>query len=250
MALAFAVLVLVMFKLPTSKPRRKLMSDPRKKALTDAYIQFIEESKYNRHYSGVPEQAVMESRLFLKLYDTVKSHDYKALRDHLIGRTKVTWGDSITVIGETPEPEGRAFKAGEEIVIIDGAGHLVPIPMILFCPACGNQHIDREEEHNPHCAVHLVTPLPCTCGRWTNPPHRSHLCAGCGHIWRPSDVRTAGVAEIATQGSHDTPDPVRGHIGHLPTAKPDCMFIRCPSPTLCTKGCKHVRQLDKLGQMP
>src|SRR5574340_600312 len=23
---------------------------------------------------------------------------------------------------------------------------------------------------------------------WDNPPHRSHLCHGCGHIWRPADV--------------------------------------------------------------
>jgi predicted RNA-binding Zn-ribbon protein involved in translation (DUF1610 family) len=204
------------------------MSDDREKALTDAYIKFIEESKYNRHFAGVPEQAVMESRLFLRLCDALQRR--------------------------TPEPEGRAFKAGEEIVIIDGAGHHVPIPMILFCPACGNQHIDREEEHKPDCLSSRIGPVPdavhCTCDRWANPPHRSHLCAGCGHIWRPSDVRTVGVAEIVTQGSQDTPAPVRGRIGHLPTAKPDCMFTRCPSPTFCTKGCKHVRQLDKLGRAP
>jgi predicted RNA-binding Zn-ribbon protein involved in translation (DUF1610 family) len=212
------------------------MSDDREKALTNAYIQFIEESKYNRHFAGVPEQAVMESRLFLRLWDALQ-------------RSGGTW----PAPEPAAEPEGRAFKAGEEIVIIDGAGHHVPIPMILFCPACGSQHIDREEEHKPNCDS-LSTfrhgasaPLPCSCDRWVNPPHRSHLCAGCGHIWRPSDVRTVGVAEISTQGSHDTPAPVRGRIGHLPTAKPDCMFTRCPSPTFCTKGCKHVRQLGDLG---
>jgi hypothetical protein len=52
-----------------------------------------------------------------------------------------------------------------------------PIPMVLHCPACGWQHIDEPK------------------GDWTNPPHRSHLCAGCGHIWRPFDFPTVGVAE-------------------------------------------------------
>lgn len=62
-----------------------------------------------------------------------------------------------------------------------------PIDMILHCPACGRQHIDA-----PH-------------GGWTNPPHRSHLC---GHVWRPADVATNGVAAIETKGSADS-EPVR-----------------------------------------
>lgn len=61
-----------------------------------------------------------------------------------------------------------------------------PIPMILFCPNCGLQHIDAPREG------------------WQNPPHRSHLCAGCGHTWRPADVPTTGVAEIETSGQADT----------------------------------------------
>ncbi len=31
-------------------------------------------------------------------------------------------------------------------------------------------------------------------------------------------------------------------IGHLPTAQPGCMFVRCPSPTMCKEGCKHTRR--------
>lgn len=64
-----------------------------------------------------------------------------------------------------------------------------PIPMILFCPSCGEQHIDDPDERTPD---------------WTNPPHRSHLCHGCGHIWRPADVATVGVREIATKGKADS----------------------------------------------
>lgn len=65
-----------------------------------------------------------------------------------------------------------------------------PIAMILFCPACGTQHVDAPEPG------------------WDNPPHRSHACrhvdGGCGHIWRPSDVATTGVRTIETRGSADS----------------------------------------------
>lgn len=62
---------------------------------------------------------------------------------------------------------------------------LKPIDMVLHCPACGTQHIDAPD------------------GVWTNPPHRSHLCHHCSHIWRPADVATNGVASIQTRGKDD-----------------------------------------------
>lgn len=68
-----------------------------------------------------------------------------------------------------------------------------PIPMILHCPACGLQHIDEPDERTPD---------------WSNPPHRSHLCHGCGHIWRPADVPTTGVAAIQTKGKADSLPPI------------------------------------------
>lgn len=63
-----------------------------------------------------------------------------------------------------------------------------PIPMILNCPACNAQHIDK----------------PAPDKGWTNPPHRSHLCKFCGIVWRPADVPTIGVAKIETRGGSDT----------------------------------------------
>lgn len=63
----------------------------------------------------------------------------------------------------------------------------VPIPMLLFCPRCGEKHVDASDE----------------AAGWTNPPHRSHLCHGCGCIWRPADFATEGVASIATKGDDD-----------------------------------------------
>jgi hypothetical protein len=58
--------------------------------------------------------------------------------------------------------------------------------MILFCPACGHQHVDRVTE------------------QWANPPHRSHQCEHCKLVWRPADVPTNGVERIATSGKADT----------------------------------------------
>lgn len=77
-----------------------------------------------------------------------------------------------------------------------------PIPMLLFCPQCSMQHIDAPED--AECDGEVVQSYG-----WSNPPHRSHLCAGCGHIWRPADVATTGVAAIATRGKQDgSPIPV------------------------------------------
>ena len=75
-----------------------------------------------------------------------------------------------------------------------------PIDMVLHCPACGMQHIDAVEE--------LPMPMPGSSfegsAGWTNPPHRSHLCHGCGHIWRPADVPTNGVEAVKTCGKADS----------------------------------------------
>lgn len=87
-----------------------------------------------------------------------------------------------------------------------------PIDMILYCPKCGLQHIDVPEpspecdcliptlegtgQHSPSCAVFREV--------WTNPPHKSHLCHGCGTVWRPADVPTNGVKTIKTRGDKDT----------------------------------------------
>jgi hypothetical protein len=64
-------------------------------------------------------------------------------------------------------------------------GEAEPIPMVLHCPKCGKQHIDEPSEG------------------WDNPPHKSHLCHGCGCIWRPADVPTTGVAATVTVGKAD-----------------------------------------------
>jgi len=89
--------------------------------------------------------------------------------------------------------EGEPFDRLDELLAAQqAAAPGAPIQMILHCPACGVQHIDAPDERTQ---------------AWDNPPHRSHLCHGCGHIWRPADVATEGVTVIQTRGSKDSPAP-------------------------------------------
>ncbi|CAB3753955.1 hypothetical protein [Paraburkholderia humisilvae] len=67
----------------------------------------------------------------------------------------------------------------------------VPIPMLLFCPKCGLQHVDAAEPARVGESV------------WDKPPHRSHRCHACATVWRPADVPTVGVASIGTTGQAD-----------------------------------------------
>lgn len=77
-----------------------------------------------------------------------------------------------------------------------------PIPMLLFCPQCGTQHVDAPE------AEQILGDDEGLDVRfsWENPPHRSHLCHACGCIWRPAEVATTGVETIATVGKRDNWD--------------------------------------------
>lgn len=68
-----------------------------------------------------------------------------------------------------------------------------PVDLLLYCPSCGNQHIDA----------------PDAARGWVNPPHRSHECQFCNgpngkpFVWRPSDRHTNGIAAIKTKGKLD-----------------------------------------------
>lgn len=87
--------------------------------------------------------------------------------------------------------------ASDQLLVFKAA----PIDMVLHCPACGMQHIDEPEDGVGEFAVGADGAYRT---RWTNPPHRSHLCRGCGHIWRPADVPTNGVAAVKTKGLADS----------------------------------------------
>jgi hypothetical protein len=48
-----------------------------------------------------------------------------------------------------------------------------PIPMLLWCPGCGERHLDE--------------------GEFATKPHHTHACQLCGLAWRPAVVDTLGV---------------------------------------------------------
>lgn len=112
----------------------------------------------------------------------------------------------------------RSFDDALAVLTTWGFDGPPPIDMILHCPVCGKQHIDAPEgfKATGQCECDVFGSCEvCTAneeayreflrdGPWTNPPHRSHLCHECGHIWRPADVPTNGVAEIRTKGKNDS----------------------------------------------
>jgi len=51
-----------------------------------------------------------------------------------------------------------------------------PIPMVLHCPKCRGQHIDREE--------------------WATYPHKTHRCEHCGELFRVAEIPTVGVEAL------------------------------------------------------
>lgn len=51
--------------------------------------------------------------------------------------------------------------------------NLAPIPMLLWCPSCGERHIDS--------------------GEWEHKKHHTHACQKCGMVWRPAIEFTSGV---------------------------------------------------------
>lgn len=109
----------------------------------------------------------------------------------------------------TPSTADSDVKPGElEVTCPDcHAGFLhtpEPIPMLLFCPQCALQHVDRKTE------------------TWDNPPHRSHKCHFCGCIWRPSDFATTGIGKLATKGELDVDLSTCVHVAFFkPGATPE-----------------------------
>ena len=80
-----------------------------------------------------------------------------------------------------------------------------PLDAVLHCPVCHLQHIDEPEHERDMDVCEGPEVVDTVIVGWDNPPHRSHLCHGCGHIWRPLDVPTNGVQALKTRGQDDSP---------------------------------------------
>lgn len=105
---------------------------------------------------------------------------------------------------------------------------MAPIDMILYCPNCGEQHVDKDNhEELTIKAAELGVDREGDRAysdwleehEWNNPPHRSHLCHACGCIWRPADVPTNGVASIQTEGKADTWPAYAGEVMAAPARR-------------------------------
>ncbi len=113
---------------------------------------------------------------------------------------EAVWFEAIHDPLNVPAYVKLAATAGVQPTPVVDGGDAEPIDMVLHCPNCGMQHIDKPEPGQ------FISGGP-NAGRvrrgWNNPPHRSHLCHGCGHIWRPADVPTNGVQAVKTTGKAD-----------------------------------------------
>lgn len=98
-----------------------------------------------------------------------------------------------------------------------------PVDMVMHCPKCGLQHIDRRDCVHDHFDVPCRNMTPPDeyerriaemlewerTHTWDNPPHKSHLCrkedGGCGFIWRPSATHFTNGVQAVEPGKNDSP---------------------------------------------
>lgn len=145
--------------------------------------------------------------------DSIGAKGHFAGGEVLGGPDGVSWPDDLKTFAERAAYQ-RGVKDARDLA------KETPIDMVLYCPNCGEQHIDAPDvlvdvyrdqglelqprmdgdgvEWNDGQSVEQ-RPIP-----WNNRPHRSHLCHACGCVWRPADVPTNGVKEITTKGEKDT----------------------------------------------
>jgi hypothetical protein len=102
-----------------------------------------------------------------------------------------------------------------------------PVPMILFCPACGTQHVDSD---NPN---------------WENPPHKTHRCESCEHLWRPAEIATEGVADLPL-GTSDTRPAIRRQTEARAAAIEECVQWHEAQAAAAISGQLHRRCADAL----
>lgn len=95
-------------------------------------------------------------------------------RDGLIAIARLVVNKLPRTLMMSTDPDEGTVRA-----IVDAVEEMVvpkkpdPIPMLLWCPECGERHIDE--------------------GTFAATPHHTHACQHCGHVWRPALVPTKGV---------------------------------------------------------
>lgn len=174
----------------TTKPEVKLPELP-SDATVSAIAHYLSHGDVDMAKNLIQEYGVKCSKGCISAYDGLLATSQNEAR---------IAEESLAKVAQQREDAIHAYEAGVFDAVRAQAGQ-EPIDVILHCPKCGRQHIDAPEggmETQPDGTVHAE----CA---WENPPHRSHLCHGCGHIWRPADVPTNGVMAIKTAGKADSP---------------------------------------------
>lgn len=109
---------------------------------------------------------------------------------------KVGEGEHVTTYGKDSDNCSVAARIGAYLKQRVMGWTEEPIDMVLHCPQCMTQHIDRPVgQFYPGMTADESAAQNKAYGHWDNPPHRSHLCA---------DVPTNGVAAIKTRGRNDS----------------------------------------------
>ena len=91
--------------------------------------------------------------------------------------------DARLFAGDLRSDRDSSKEAAISVVPLYPRPSVEPIPMLMYCPRCGAQHIDAPK------------------GEWTNPPHKTHTCQTCGARWRHCDAwPTTGVASLSDPG--------------------------------------------------
>lgn len=77
--------------------------------------------------------------------------------------------------GKTPHIDAAQFAADILLGELLGGAKVYSMKkqLILYCPECKKQHLDK--------------------GEWFTKEHKTHLCEYCGVTWRPYDYPTVGV---------------------------------------------------------
>jgi len=111
--------------------------------------------------------------------------------------------------GVTTTFDARGFNHDPDCPEVGGtapAQTANPVPMQLDCPKCGLHHVDT---------LDAMTGID-----WATRPHKTHLCLGCGHLFKPAEYTTVGMPAPAQTAEPEWitdvfPEPASTH-----TAKP------------------------------
>lgn len=148
-------------------------------------------------------------------------HDGLVLWKLFVEASRKIWGSLFDQISDEVRSHlYDLFKAGHAAATAEGIPQADAIDVLLWCPQCFEQHVDEAapdvcekcgHDDRMHTDEGDLGPERCHftfCDcmqyvKWLNPPHKSHRCNSCNHVWRPSDVPTNGVLKLETQGKAD-----------------------------------------------